>query len=228
MARAKAYKLQKGTEIDGYFIEASLGRGWDGDVYHVREEITGLERVMKFYDPKVRSKDMKLYGRKFEMLSRVRGVMRCYHAGWRSLYEGDNHGAYHFVTEFVKGETLEQRVSSTQMPIFRGLRVIKKLLLTVQECHNLGCYVGDIASGNIVVDEDDDPHIIDFERDFKLTRSRAAEDRVAVCKLLHEIAEQPLPHELRAAFPKHADAIEKKYASTSELLQAVESLTRGA
>jgi len=36
--------------INGYNIRQRLGRGWQGEVYRVREEFSQLQRVLKIFD----------------------------------------------------------------------------------------------------------------------------------------------------------------------------------
>ena len=40
-----------------YEVVARLGGGWEGEVYHVRELLTGIERAAKFFFPRRNVKD---------------------------------------------------------------------------------------------------------------------------------------------------------------------------
>ena len=50
--KPRRFDFPPGRTVAGkYEIERPLGRGWEGEVYVVRERSTGIERAAKFYYP---------------------------------------------------------------------------------------------------------------------------------------------------------------------------------
>ena len=49
MAQIKPFKLKSGTRIGNYTVEESLGHGWEGEAYKVREVPTEAKRALKLF-----------------------------------------------------------------------------------------------------------------------------------------------------------------------------------
>ena len=58
------------TLVDKYVVEEKLGGGWEGEVYRIREKMTGVERAAKFFYPQRNEKDqaVKFYAKKLHTL----------------------------------------------------------------------------------------------------------------------------------------------------------------
>ena len=67
----EAYNFRPGRRLAGkYEVVRQLGIGWEGEVYHIRELATGIDRAAKFYYPRrnPRGKLAVRYARKLNKL----------------------------------------------------------------------------------------------------------------------------------------------------------------
>jgi hypothetical protein len=65
------FQLAPGRVLAGkYEIVSRLGRGWEGEVYKVKELETGIERAAKFFFPhrNLRGRTSRIYARKLNKL----------------------------------------------------------------------------------------------------------------------------------------------------------------
>jgi serine/threonine protein kinase len=222
MGRVRSFKLRRGTWINGYQVRERLGRGWEGEVYRVREEYSQGQRVLKLFDPSLyRSRHMHQYGAKLEILTDVAGVVRFYHGGYWEVRD-----AHYLVMRFVEGVSLERLVAKRSMPLFRALRIVRDLLNIVRDCHARDCRVGDIHADNIILAAGDRPFIIDLDLGTTLTRRTAVEDITAAAQLLYYLnwTRGPYSADLRHVLPKHADALKARYKKASDVLDSLAGL----
>lgn len=222
MGRVESFRLRRGTWINGYQIRERLGRGWEGEVYRVREKYSRASRVLKLFDPAIyRAEQMYRYGARLERLSSVRGVIRFYHGGyWQPR---DSH---YLVMQFVDGMSLERLVSRRAMPLFRALRIVRELLKIVRDCHAAGCRVGDIHSGNIILAANDRPIVIDLDLGDELTRRTVLSDIAAASRLFYYLNwdRGPYSPDFKRVLPRRRDALKARYRSANDLLDALTGL----
>src|SRR4030095_13424364 len=100
------------------------------------------------------------------------------HPGIVPIYEvGERDGQCYFSMQFVEGGQLDGVVKEQPMPIRRAVELIVKLARTVHYAHEHGILHRDIKPGNILLDENGEPHLTDFglarlvEADSTVTRT---------------------------------------------------------
>lgn len=216
----KPFKVRSGTEINGYEIVESLGRGWEGEVYRAKEHFSGGFRVLKLFDPaQYRSKQITEYCAKLERISDVPGVIRYYHAGY-----WEHKDSYYMVMEYYEGKDLGQ-LCTKQWPFFKAFNTVYKLCQIVSNCHARGECIGDIDPCNILMDDAGELKIIDFNYGAKFKNSHM-DDVVAICKLIYRlVSSQSVPGDLRYVLPKRRNAIRDKYNSIDDVLEALDMLS---
>jgi hypothetical protein len=110
MARVKPIGLKPGARIGSYEVQESLGRGWEGEAFLVKEVPTDAFRVMKVirHDPKKRNavRDRIHTAWFFEQLSHTGIVARYYHMG--QWFLDDDPGLFFFVFEHLAGQRLDR------------------------------------------------------------------------------------------------------------------------
>jgi serine/threonine protein kinase len=72
------------------------------------------------------------------------------------------HGQYFFVMEFIKGQPLYRYVETRNPSFRRRIVLFKKICEAVTYAHQQGIIHRDLKSGNVLVDERSEPHILDF------------------------------------------------------------------
>ena len=225
MAEVK-FGLRKNAYIsDGivkYQIRECLGRGWEGEVYRVREGYSNGLRVLKLFNPaEYRSKDILQYCQKLERLGSISGIIRFYHAGyWKK------NDCYYILMEYAQGKTLYQLYSKKFFPMFKGLNIIRKIFKIINECHKNKFCLGDLHTENILLGNDGEISIIDFDLGCKFTQKNIKEDILCICKMFYEITgrKEDYPQDLRDVIPIKKNVIANKYSKVSEVLANLEEL----
>jgi Serine/threonine protein kinase len=223
MSVIPSFKLRRGVSINkSYLIRECLGRGWEGEVYRVRELYSDGERVLKLFDPsEYRSKQMQQYCSKFDRISSVEGIIHYYHGGyWK---EKD---AYYMVMEFFNGKDLEKHIEKRHFPVFKALKIVREIFRISSKCHKNKTCLGDIHLGNILMDHDEQIKIIDFDLEVKFTKDQSIIDIVSVCKLFYELSGNldNYPPDLRDVIPKRQNAIANRYDKVTQVLTELEEL----
>ena len=148
------FGLQPGRKIARkYLVGELLGTGWEGEVYHVTEIATGIERAAKIFFPKrnIRNRAIKFYARKLDKL-RDCSILIQYHTQESFRYAGTT--IPFLVSEYVQGELLTElleRQPGKRLHSFEALHLLYVLAKGVEEIHRRGEYHGDLHSDNIIV-----------------------------------------------------------------------------
>lgn len=148
------FNLKIGTVLaDKYEIVGRLGRGWEGEVFRVRELRTGVERAAKLFYPKRNpgNRAFRFHARK---LHKLRGcsILIQYHAQEQITYRG--HILTLLISELVEGERLSRFLSrqrGQRLLPFEALHLLRDLAGGVAEIHEAGEYHGDLHTENILI-----------------------------------------------------------------------------
>jgi serine/threonine protein kinase len=136
-----------------YVVGDLLGRGWEGEVYHVTEAATGIERAAKIFFPKrnPRNRALQFYARK---LNRLRGCSIIIQYVTQESFRYCGEDIPFLVSEYVEGEILTDllaRQRGGRLQAFEALHLLHALTKGVEEIHGLGEYHGDLHAANIIV-----------------------------------------------------------------------------
>src|SRR5690606_21936442 len=100
------FNLEPGRRLGGkYILGPMLGYGWEGEVYHVTEMATGIERAAKFFFPQRNpgNRAVRFYATKLDKL-RDCPILIQYHTQDTFTYRGTK--ITFLVSEYVQGELL--------------------------------------------------------------------------------------------------------------------------
>ncbi|RMH59386.1 MAG: protein kinase family protein [Candidatus Hydrogenedentota bacterium] len=148
------FRLRPGEVVGGkYVVVGLLGRGWEGEVYRVRERGTGVERAAKFFFPKrnLRNSALRFYARKLHKLRNCPLLIQ-YHAQEETEWRGTR--VRFLVSDLVEGEILSRflrRQRGKRLGVFEGLHLLHRLAEGVEIIHSLKEYHGDLHLDNIIV-----------------------------------------------------------------------------
>ena len=85
------------------------------------------------------------------------------HSGIVPIYEvGERDGSYYFSMKLVEGGQLDDVSKREPMPIRRAVELIAKVARTVHYAHEHSILHRDIKPGNILLDQNGEPHLTDF------------------------------------------------------------------
>ncbi|MFT4572380.1 MAG: tRNA A-37 threonylcarbamoyl transferase component Bud32 [Hyphomicrobiaceae bacterium] len=174
-----------------YVVGHRLGKGWEGEVYHVTEKATGVERAAKVFFPHRNpgNRALNFYAKKLDRL-RDCGIVIQYHNQETFRHSGAE--ITFLVSDYVEGELLTdflKRQRGRRLHWFEALHLLSALADGVAEIHDTGEYHGDLHSDNVIVQQRGlgfDVKLIDM---FQWGRSNAThrrDDVVDLARLLYD------------------------------------------
>ncbi len=143
----------------GYQLLREIHRGGQGVVYRALQSSTGRKVALKvlldgaFAGPLDRAR----FEREIKLLAALR------HQNIVTIHDsGSVAGRFYFVMEYVAGRPLDVYMSSEPRSIEQSLRLFLKICDAVNAAHLRGIIHRDLKPANLLVDEQGDPHILDF------------------------------------------------------------------
>lgn len=136
-----------------YEIVSLLGAGWEGEVYKIRECLTGIERTAKFFFPHrdPRQRRVSWYAKKLHKLRNCPIIIQYHTQETITFRKMEIHG---LISEYVEGELLTsflQRQPGKRLPAFQGLHLLYALARGMESIHHLREYHGDLHAENIII-----------------------------------------------------------------------------
>ncbi|MCA9757203.1 MAG: serine/threonine protein kinase [Candidatus Eisenbacteria bacterium] len=148
--------------IADYEILELLGRGGMGVVYRARRRSTDEVVALKFLRPSLASVAFReRFAREIEALQRLDhpGVCRLVEAGTCSTALGE---VPFLAMEFVAGGPLTEEAARRDLPLASRLAILAHVFDIVDHAHGRGVIHRDLKPQNILLDDADRPHVVDF------------------------------------------------------------------
>jgi tRNA A-37 threonylcarbamoyl transferase component Bud32 len=174
-----------------YEVIGTLGTGWEGQVYLVRELATQIERAVKLFFPQRNLKDRaaKCYAQKLHKLRHCPIVIQ-YYTQETIIYHGQPITV--LVSEFVEGELLSAflaRQPGKRISAFPALHLLHALARGIECIHQMKEYHGDLHTDNIIVQRYGlgfDLKLLDFYHWGPPSRESVRDDVVEMVRIFHE------------------------------------------
>lgn len=136
-----------------YVIEASLGRGSEGEVYQIRELDTGIRRAAKFYFPHLDPDHKRSiqHARKLNALRHCPIVLQYHHS---EIIIVNKRPAAALISELCDGQPLYRWVNTQpgrRLAPYLALHVLYHLARGLEAIHALGEYHADVHTENILI-----------------------------------------------------------------------------
>ena len=189
----KTFALQKGRRLAGKYVVGDLiGRGWEGEVYHVTELGTGIERAAKLFFP-ARNRNNRVvtfHAKKLEKLRDCDILIR-YHTRDAFRYRGTP--ITFLVSELVEGELLPEfiaRQPGKRLQAFEALHLLHPLVVGLDEIHRQGDYHGDLHAENVLVRRTGlgfRVKLLDFYHRGRRTAEHVHDDLCDVIRLFYDV-----------------------------------------
>ncbi|HEV3118127.1 MAG TPA: protein kinase [Gemmataceae bacterium] len=159
--RRYARQLAAGPCRLGKFeLQAELGAGSFGHVFRARD--TEMDRTVAVKIQRAGSLAGNEEASRF--LREARSVAQLKHPAIVSLYEfgQTDDGVCYLVTEFIEGQTLEDWLKSNRPEPRGAAELIAKVADALQYAHEQGVIHRDVKPSNILIDAQNQPHLMDF------------------------------------------------------------------
>lgn len=174
-----------------YEVIQTLGTGWEGEVYLVRENATQIERAIKLFYPhrNLNDKSAKFYARKLHKLRHCNIVIQYYN---QETIIRQNNPVTVLVSEFVEGELLSDflaRQPGKRLSPFPAVHLLHSLAKGIECIHQMNEYHGDLHTENIIVQRHGlgfDLKLLDFYRWNAPKKENVRDDVVDLIKIFHE------------------------------------------
>lgn len=147
------------NSIPGYQILREIHRGAQGVVYQAIQRATQRKVAIKllssgeFASPRAKAR--------FRREIRVLGQFR--HPNIVSVHDsGSADGNFYYVMDYISGQTLDAYMASGDRTVPQTLDLFARICEAVNAAHLRGIIHRDLKPGNILVDLDGEPHVVDF------------------------------------------------------------------
>jgi len=236
VGRVESFDLEPGDVLaNKYEVESHLGRGWEGEVYLVRELSTGIERAVKFFFPQrnPRNRTLNYYAKKLHRLRHC-PILIQYHTQEVVDYNGTL--VTFVVSEYVEGEPLTDfvlRQPGRRLDPFQAFHLLHALAAGIESIHNLREYHGDLHTDNIIVRRSGlgfDVKLLDLYRWKMPRRINIQDDVVDLVKIFYEVvggrerySRQP-PEVKAICCGLKRTLILKKFSTAGQLRQRLETM----
>jgi len=151
--------LEPGTELSHYRIVSKIGAGGMGAVYLADD--TKLERqvALKVLLPEVATDEDRV--RRF--LQEAKSASALNHPNILTVFEIGTSGGHRYIaTEFIKGETLRDRIKRESLKLKEALNITLQVAAALGAAHEAGIIHRDVKPENIMIRDDGLVKVLDF------------------------------------------------------------------
>jgi len=219
-----------------YEVIQSLGTGWEGEAFLVREHPTDIERAVKLFYPQRNLKDRtaNFYARKLHKLRHCSIVIQ-YHSRETITYH--SLPITLLVSEFVEGELLTgflQRQPGKRLTPFQALHLLHALAAGIECIHQMKEYHGDLHTDNIIVERYGlgfDLKLLDFYHWGTPRPANIHDDVIEMIRIFYDAVGGRRLYKHQPQVVKHIccglkrTLILKKFRSAGQLREHLETLT---
>lgn len=157
-----------GGKVGHYEIREKIGAGGMGEVYLADDTRLDRKAAVKILNDEL-SKDADKLNR---FIQEAKAASALNHPNILTVYEiGETDGHNYIVTEFIKGETLRDRMNSGPISLTDALKIALQIAAALGAAHEAGIIHRDVKPENIIVRDDGLVKVLDFGL-AKLTEQR--------------------------------------------------------
>ena len=234
--RLKHIRLPPGTMLtEHYRVLESLGAGWEGEVYLIREITTGIDRTAKLFLPQrnPHNRTLRFHARKLHKLRHCPVIIQ-YHSHDTFIWR-DTPISF-LVSEFIEGELLSSylaRQPGKRLSPFQAVHLLHALASGIECIHAMGEYHGDLHDENIIVQRTGlgfDLKLIDLFQWGAPSSANIRNDVIMLIQLFHQVlggqkryAKHPPEIKAICCGLKHS-LISKKFRTAGQLRDYLETM----
>ncbi len=142
-----------------YELRGEIGRGATGVVYRAWDVELHRMVAVKLLHADLASNATMIARLKQEAVA----IARLAHPNLLGLYDvGEVGGLPYLVLQLLEGPGLAEQIASRSLPVRKRVELIEKCARAVHHAHQHGIIHRDLKPGNIKIDADGEPHVLDF------------------------------------------------------------------
>lgn len=152
----------EGSRIGPYVLEEKLGQGAMGAVFRARDTESGAEHAVKLLltaqTLNLNNRNLSRFQRELEVLAQLpphRGLVRIHRSGIAG-------GIPWFAMELVLGPSLHDWLAKGPLATRKAVELVAQIARTVEQVHAVGVIHRDLKPGNVIIDEQGEPRLVDF------------------------------------------------------------------
>ncbi|WP_372369863.1 protein kinase [Candidatus Uabimicrobium sp. HlEnr_7] len=147
--------IKIGEDFFHYKIEDELGQGGMGIVYKAYD--TRLERYVAVKS--IRETSERLIKR---LQQEARAIAQIKHPNIITVYDMGSTPLHYFVMEYIEGYTLDHYIDGGEVTPNIAVTIAQKIANALFTAHKCGVVHRDLKPSNIIIDDQGEPHIMDF------------------------------------------------------------------
>ncbi|UCC44425.1 MAG: protein kinase, partial [Candidatus Zixiibacteriota bacterium] len=153
------FSLTVGTAVSHYKIVSRIGSGGMGEVWLADDTKLKRQVALKFM-PAHAATDASLKAR---FTREAQAAAKLSHPNIVTVFEvGEFNGRPFFAMEYVPGDTLRDIIKGGKLTTSEAVRITMQVCEGLHKAHEAGVVHRDMKPGNIIIDEDNRPRILDF------------------------------------------------------------------
>ena len=147
------------STIEGYELLERLPAGGQAVVYKAYQKATKRIVAVKVLLQELHASERAQF--RFEREVDLAASLR--HPNIVTIYDsGIAHGQYYYAMEYIEGKSLDDFVKTSELSTIEIMELFNKICQAVAYAHQRGVMHRDLKPSNILVDDDGEPHILDF------------------------------------------------------------------
>lgn len=152
------YSLNVGEYFGQYLIEQKVGQGGMGAVYKVHDPT--LDRIVAL---KVILPGHELTKAQVERFNReAKAIAKIKHPNIVTVYQIGETPQHHFTMDFIEGMNLSRLIKERALTVAQAVRLCSKIASALHTAHTKGIIHRDLKPSNIMIDSQNEPHLMDF------------------------------------------------------------------
>jgi serine/threonine protein kinase len=151
--------LGSGEILSHYRIISAIGAGGMGEVYRAQDTRLDRQVALKILLEEVATDETRIQ----RFVQEAKAVSALNHPNILTVFEiGNFNGVQYMATEFIKGETLRERMQNDPLRLKDTLEVVLQVAAALSAAHEVGIIHRDIKPENIMIREDGLVKVLDF------------------------------------------------------------------
>jgi serine/threonine protein kinase/Tol biopolymer transport system component len=151
--------LSEGTTVSHYRIIQKIGAGGMGEVYLAEDTQLDRRVALKFLPPHLCQDEAA----RARFTREAKAAAKLNHPNIVQVFEvGDFQGRPFFAMAHVEGKSLREVIKEGKLSINEAIEFTKQICEGLHKAHQSGVVHRDIKPGNIIIDHENKPRILDF------------------------------------------------------------------